>query len=373
MNRLTELVNDTATECIVCLGTGGVGKTTVAAALAVAAARSGRRCLVITIDPALRLAQAIGVGDAMAGQEPVRVPLDAPGELWMHQLDPAVVFDAAMRDALAAQDAERVLRNPYYRVVADAFAGSVDYMAVEFIGRLRESDAHAWDLLIIDTAPAASALDFLDAPERLGAFTESRFVTLLRSAIATDSRRRLPSVGQTVLTMLLGKQLATGIAEFLNAIHDALLGMRERARETERSLQSRRTAFLVVTRPAPDQVAEAMRFASELTGRRLAVREVVINHVPEPLALSLDDDQLRRAIKALETAPEQPHSEQVADAIRLLQQRCHHDSVRADLIESLAGGSALPHTLLPRLGRIGLLGDLEELVAAGRSDSTGSR
>ena len=242
-----------------------------------------------------------------------------------------------MRTALAADDAARLMRNPFYRVVADSFAGSVDYMAVEFIAQLREKqpDQRPWDLLVIDTAPATSALDFLDAPDRLAAFTESRFVSLLRSAVATDSRRRVPSLGQSVLALILGKSLASGIADFLNSVHEALVDVRDRARRTQTALQSQQTAFVIITRPSPDQLPEVSRLRTALSDRGLAVRDVVINQVPPPLSLPVSDTQVAALIANLDMTADDPRASTVADFLRLLRQQVHQDQARDDLVRAL--------------------------------------
>ena len=249
-NALAALATDASTSTIVCLGTGGVGKTTTAAALGAFAAESGRSALVVTVDPAARLAQILGTPDASADPlQPWSVP-GAPG-LSMVQLATSAVFDNAVREALPTEQARSLLNNQYYRLIADAFAGSTDYMAVELVGRLRARVARTGELLIIDTAPAASAFEFLDAPTRLAAFTDSRFVRTLQGM---GGRAGSAVVTRRLLSAVLGAQLTEGVAELLTSLHAALVQIRDRASATLAHLTSSSSTFIIVTRPAADQV-----------------------------------------------------------------------------------------------------------------------
>ena len=149
-------------EVVVCCGSGGVGKTTVAAVLAIQAARDGERAVVVTIDPARRLADALGLPDGLAA-EPQRIELEAPGELWAMMLDTAATFDGLVRRHAADEDqANRILENPFYRNIASALSGTQEYMAAETLHQLHNDER--FDRVIVDTPPSRNALDFLEAP-----------------------------------------------------------------------------------------------------------------------------------------------------------------------------------------------------------------
>ncbi|MEA3184466.1 MAG: hypothetical protein QOJ74_943, partial [Ilumatobacteraceae bacterium] len=166
---MTELETLIATaNVVVCCGSGGVGKTTSAAALGLQAARMGRRCVVVTIDPAKRLADALGVPGGLSN-DPVRLPIDGPGELWALMLDTAMTFDGlVMTNAASDEQAKRILTNGFYRNIAGSLGGTQEYMAAERLLALHLDKR--FDLVIVDTPPTRNALDFLDAPRTLARF-----------------------------------------------------------------------------------------------------------------------------------------------------------------------------------------------------------
>ena len=171
------ILSDTANRVVVCCGAGGVGKTTTAAAMALRAAEYGRTVVVLTIDPAKRLAQALGISDL--GNTPQRVPLAAevPGELFAMMLDMRRTFDEMVVQYSGPDRAQAILDNQFYQTVATSLAGTQEYMAMEKLGQLLAEDR--WDLVVVDTPPSRNALDFLDAPKRLGSFMDSRLWKLL--------------------------------------------------------------------------------------------------------------------------------------------------------------------------------------------------
>ncbi|MGA0863796.1 MAG: ArsA family ATPase, partial [Ilumatobacteraceae bacterium] len=180
MNR--ETMNPVVDACrtarvIATCGTGGVGKTSIAAAMGLLAARSGRRAVVLTIDPARRLANAIGVSDSI-GNEPVPVDVDAPGEFWIAMLDVRATFDNLVTSTAASPErAQQIIDNPFYKSLSQSLSGTRDYMAAERLYELVDDDR--FDLVIVDTPPSRNALDFLESPERLARFLRHPIVRLL--------------------------------------------------------------------------------------------------------------------------------------------------------------------------------------------------
>ena len=174
---MATILADTANRVVVCCGAGGVGKTTTAAAMALRAAEYGRTVCVLTIDPARRLAQALGVNDL--SNNPQRVPLapEVSGELYAMMLDMRRTFDEMVIQYSGAERAQALLNNQFYQTVATSLAGTQEYMAMEKLGQLLSQDR--WDLIVVDTPPSRNALDFLDAPKRLGSFMDSRLWRLL--------------------------------------------------------------------------------------------------------------------------------------------------------------------------------------------------
>src|SRR5512144_1929777 len=179
------LLDDPAMRVIVCCGAGGVGKTTTAAALGLRAAERRRRVVVLTIDPARRLAQSMGLTEL--DNIPRRVAaVPGPGELHAMLLDMKRTFDEIVEAHADPERARQILSNPFYQSLSSSFAGTQEYMAMEKLGQLRRSDE--WDLIIVDTPPSRSALDFLDAPERLGRFLDGRFIRLLTAPAKAGGR-----------------------------------------------------------------------------------------------------------------------------------------------------------------------------------------
>ncbi len=174
---MAAILADTSNRVVVCCGAGGVGKTTTAAAIAVRAAEYGRTVVVLTIDPAKRLAQALGVNEL--GNTPQRVPLapEVTGELHAMMLDMRRTFDEMVVEYSGTDRAQAILDNQFYQTVATSLAGTQEYMAMEKLGQLLAQDR--WDLVVVDTPPSRNALDFLDAPKRLGSFMDSRLWRLL--------------------------------------------------------------------------------------------------------------------------------------------------------------------------------------------------
>lgn len=248
------LLDDQRTRIVVCCGSGGVGKTTTAAALGVRAAERGRTAVVLTIDPARRLAQSMGLTELdNTPREVAGIDRSAGGSLHAMMLDMKRTFDEVVVQHSDPERARAILENPFYKSLSAGFAGTQEYMAMEKLGQLRAQDA--WDLIIVDTPPSRSALDFLDAPKRLGSFLDGRFIKLLMAPAKVGGRAgvKFLNIGMSMMTGTLSKVMGAGllrdIQTFVAAMDTMFGGFRTRADATYRLLQAPGTAFLVVAAP----------------------------------------------------------------------------------------------------------------------------
>lgn len=311
---------------VVCVGTGGVGKTTVAAALALAAARMGRKTLVLTIDPARRLADAMGIREL--GNEPQRVQLredESEFELYAMMLDTKRTFDAVIA-RFAPDDAShrRILDNPIYQHVSGALAGSGEYAAMEKV--LEMSESGRFDLVVVDTPPAQHLLDFLDAPKRLVEFLDSRLVRLLVHPAVTAGRfgvRLFQRPVQGVLQLverLTGVGFLEDLAAFLKAIDDMSDGFKQRANRIQKTLLGSDAAFVLVAGPGRESSYNAELFLEHLDEAHASVQGVVINRMhlwpgsqPPPRDLAAGR-VARRDLEQLATALGDPAAAEAAAA-----------------------------------------------------------
>ena len=291
------VLGDPAIRVVVCCGSGGVGKTTTAAALALRAAEEhGRRTVVLTIDPARRLAQALGLSELDNTPRQVHsVKAVNGGELHAMMLDMKRTFDEVVATHTDPKRAEEIYVNPFYQAMSSTFAGTQEYMAMEKLGQLRARDE--WDLIVVDTPPSRSALDFLDAPARLGRFLDGRMLRLLVAPARTGGRSVFTLVTASfglfskLMDKILGAQLITDLSGFVGALDSMFGGFRERSEETYRVLQAPETAFLVVAVPEPDAIREADYFAGRLESERMPMAGLVLNrvHTPQTTAINAAD------------------------------------------------------------------------------------
>ncbi|MFH8929760.1 ArsA family ATPase [Streptomyces pristinaespiralis] len=302
--EVDQLIDDPATRIIVCCGAGGVGKTTTAAALGVRAAERGRKVVVLTIDPARRLAQSMGI-DSL-DNTPRRVEgIEGGGELHAMMLDMKRTFDEIVEAHADADRARAILENPFYQSLSAGFAGTQEYMAMEKLGQLRARDE--WDLIIVDTPPSRSALDFLDAPKRLGSFLDGRFIKLLMAPAKMGGRAGMKflNVGMSMMTGTLGKllggQLLRDVQTFVAAMDTMFGGFRTRADATYRLLQAPGTAFMVVAAPERDALREAAYFVERLAAEDMPLAGLVLNRVHVSGAARLSAE---RALAAAENLDE---------------------------------------------------------------------
>ena len=383
MTRVVELARQK--KVLVCVGPGGVGKTTTAAALGALAARLGRKTLVCTIDPAPRLADALGVGTL--GPDARAVPaaacralgIDADDRYFAVRLDTARAFanlvEAQVPDV---EMRRRIFANPIYREITTSLTGSQEYAATL---ALHELTTHgAYDLVVLDTPPTANALDFLDAPKRIEAAVSSPALQWLMRPPETGGRFSLPRLragGALVLRRLgkmVGSQALDDVGAFLVDFQVVLAGFLKRAAEIDRLLRGPDVAFLLVLAPEVAAVDEAMYFHGRLREAAIPLGGFVANRVHA--APGLDDaGALAAALRA------RPETAGVADATvsevasRLAaiarEAEALHASERRELARLAASAPGIPVTEVPLLGHDA--DNLGELRAVGRWLEAGAR
>ncbi|MDG9717367.1 ArsA family ATPase [Streptomyces sp. DH24] len=297
------LLDDPGTRIVVCCGSGGVGKTTTAAALGLRAAERGRKVVVLTIDPARRLAQSMGI-DSL-DNTPRRVKgVEGDGELHAMMLDMKRTFDEIVEAHADGDRAAAILSNPFYQSLSAGFAGTQEYMAMEKLGQLRSRDE--WDLIVVDTPPSRSALDFLDAPKRLGSFLDGKLIRLLLAPAKVGGRAGMKflNVGMSMMTGALGKvlggQLLKDVQTFVAAMDSTFGGFRTRADATYKLLQAPGTAFLVVAAPERDALREAAYFVERLAAEDMPLAGLVLNRVHGSGAGRLSAERALAAAENLE-------------------------------------------------------------------------
>ena len=293
-----------AKDIVIACGPGGVGKTTTAAALAATAVvEQGGRVLVLTVDPARRLADALGLKGI--GNDEVRIPDEVftaaaarpRGELWAAMLDTKQSWDDLIRrHAPDAETREQILANPLYQNISGRFVQSHDYIAME---RLYEIHSEGnYDLIVVDTPPTRNALDFLDAPQRMADFFSSRLLRWLivpyRSRLVNMASRPFYQVADRIL----GTQFLADISEFFILFQSMYAGFVERADAVTRLLSDRRTTFMVVSTLEATPVREAEFFSAQLTARKLHLGAVVLNKVLPEYLRDVKTDKLAESIAA---------------------------------------------------------------------------
>lgn len=303
------LLADPSTKIIVCCGSGGVGKTTTAAAVGLRAAERGRKTAVLTIDPARRLAQSMGLLELdNTPREVAGIDRSSGGSLDAMMLDMKRTFDEVVASHTDPETAQQIFDNPFYEALSTSFSGTQEYMAMEKLNQLR--NAGTWDLIVVDTPPSRSALDFLDAPERLGSFLDGRMVRVLTAPARTGGRAGLRFVQMGVGVMaaamrrVLGSDLLGDVQTFVAALESMFGGFRQRAEATYALLQDPATAFVVVAAPEPDALREASYFVERLESDAMPLAGLVLNRAHRSLVPDLTVEDSRAAARRIADQPE---------------------------------------------------------------------
>ena len=360
---LDALIDDRRTRILVCCGSGGVGKTTIAAAVGLRAAERGRHVVVLTVDPARRLAQSMGlstldntprlVPGVRAADHDDRDKSDqrnetgSAGSLHAMMLDMKRTFDEIVEAHADPDRAAQILANPFYQSLSSSFAGTQEYMAMEKLGQLRRADE--WDLIVVDTPPSRSALDFLDAPQRLGRFLDGRLLRMLVAPAKIGGRTGLKvlNVGfgmvTGVVTKIIGSQVLRDMQTFVSAMDTMFGGFRERSEYTYRLLRAPGTAFLVIAAPEQDALREASYFVERLEQEGMPLAGLIVNRVHRSPAARLSAARSLAAAETLQGLPETGSSDLAIAALRLHAERMRQAASERRLAERFTAA----HPLVP--------------------------
>jgi anion-transporting ArsA/GET3 family ATPase len=365
---------------IIAVGAGGVGKTTSAAAVAVAAAREGRRVLCLTIDPARRLAEALGIAEMRSEAHLVDpalfraagVPLK--GSLTAMMLDTKRTFDdLVIKYSSSKEKADKLLANKLYQYVSTSLAGTQEYMAMEKLVAVKNDPAY--DLVVLDTPPTANALDFLDAPERLMSALDSATMRWFVQAFESSGKLSLNLLAKSAAVVLRGLGKITGggfleaMAEFITELNDLFGGFKQRAKIVQEALRAPEVAFVLVTSPAPMSIKEVLYFSERLVEHSMPRGAFVVNRFRVPPLRAKEGvtaEQAKEAIAARGMTLEDGASERLA--------RAHADQVRlaaldALQVRALASDGSVPVVRVPELASdvhdLRLLSQVADALMAG--------
>ncbi len=330
---------------VLCVGSGGVGKTTVTAALGLAAAQRGKRVLCLTIDPARRLANSLGL-ERMTSEATRVEPrhfekhgLTVPGNLTVMMLDTKRTFDElVVRHASSPAARDRILQNKLYQYVSTSLAGTQEYMAMEKLLAVKE-DAD-FDLIVLDTPPTSNALDFLDAPERLIGALDSAAMRWLIQSVESSGRFSLNLLAKSVAVVLRGIGRLTGggfleqMAGFVTDLNDLFGGFRQRAEQVSAAFRGGEFAYIMVTTPAPAAIREALYFADRLKSSGMRRDAFVVNRVHRPPPPRPTVDQVSEAMRAHNLSLGHGVSERLLAALDDEGARAAVDAKNLELIEN---------------------------------------
>jgi anion-transporting ArsA/GET3 family ATPase len=317
VSRLSELLDER--RVLLCVGCGGVGKTTTCASLGLAAARRGKRVLCLTIDPARRLAQSLGLerlkteAQRIDPQVFAAAGLEVPGSLTVMMLDTKRTFDGLVRSlAETAEKRDSILGNVIYKYISTSLAGAQEYMAMEKLYEVK--DDPAYDVVLLDTPPTSHALDFLDAPDRLVGAIDSPAVRWFVKAFQKSGKLSLTLLQRTAATILRGMGRITGagflddVASFIAEFNELFGGWRQRADEVASALRGTDVAYVLVTTPDPMAIREVLFFADRLQQQGMRADHYVVNrmHMGDPSAADENEIAAAIALRSLELAKDAP-------------------------------------------------------------------
>ena len=355
---LKSILSDRSNRVVVCCGAGRVGKTTTAAAMALRAAEYGRTVVVLTIDPAKRLAQALGVEDL--NNSPQQVPLgpEVTGELHAMMLDMSRTFDEMVIEHAGPERAQAILENQFYQTVTTSLAGTQEYMAMEKLGQLLGQDR--WDLVVVDTPPSRNALDFLDAPKRLGSFMDGRLWRLLLGPGRGIGRLVTGVMGLAVkaLSTVLGSQMLSDASMFVQSLDSTFGGFREKADRTYELLKRRGTQFVVVSAAEPDALREAAFFVDRLSEEGMPLAGLILNRT-HPMLCALPVERALDGAGALEAAPDRKGDKLAAAVLQIHADRGQTAKREIRLLSRFTGAN--PH--VPVVGVPSLPFDVSDRTA----------
>ncbi|MGV9413778.1 ArsA family ATPase [Nocardia sp. NPDC003693] len=298
---INRIIADPTARIVVCCGSGGVGKTTTAAAIALRAAEAGRKVVVLTIDPARRLAQSLGVSDLGNTPQQVELAEGAKGQLFAMMLNMRRTFDEMVLEHTSPDKAEQIFANPIYQTVASSFGGTQEYMAMEKLGQL--ASKKEWDLIVVDTPPSRNALDFLDAPKRLGNFLNGKMIRVIMAPGRGVGKLVAGAMSLALrgVSTIVGGQLLKDASVFLQSLESMFGGFQDRADRTYAMLSRPGTHFIVVAAAEPDALREASFFVDRLSTDKMPLAGLVLNRT-HPVLSSLSPQQAQVAADRL--APE---------------------------------------------------------------------
>ncbi|MFE0748865.1 ArsA family ATPase [Gordonia sp. NPDC058843] len=293
--KMGSVLTDPSTRVVICCGAGGVGKTTTAAAMAMYAAEQGRTVAVLTIDPAKRLAQSLGMSELTNDPQPVAI--DGKGTLDAMMLDMRRTFDEMVLEYSTPERAEAIMENSFYQTVASSFSGTQEYMAMEKLGKLLEQDH--WDLIVVDTPPSRNALDFLDAPQRLGSFLSGRLMKVLVGGGRGVGRMvtGAMSLAMRGVSTIIGGEMLRDVATFVQSLDSMFGGFQDRAAKTYALLKQPGTQFAVVAAAEADALREAAFFVDRLSEESMPLAGLILNRT-HPNLTSIHEEA---ALVALES------------------------------------------------------------------------